>query len=137
MEKYRNYDSKFRFALTAARRAKQIIRGSRVLVDVQAGNPITIAMEELRRGYVTPDNIDSLGKDKMVFSQIDDEERVREGEAALEALKMQEGDEEPEEEEIEEEEIEEEEMEEETGEEETDGEPGEEGDTGDQGDTED
>lgn len=52
MEEFKYVDSKFRLAILAARRAKQIIAGSKKRVDVNAENPLTIALKELAEGKV-------------------------------------------------------------------------------------
>jgi DNA-directed RNA polymerase subunit omega len=44
--------SKFRLAILAARRAKQLINGARKRVDMKAENPLTIALEEIRQGKI-------------------------------------------------------------------------------------
>lgn len=68
MEDYKGFDNKFNFVKTAAQRAKQILRGSRKLVDSRAQNPLTIALEEMRNGLVTPENINSLQEDNLFFN---------------------------------------------------------------------
>ena len=52
MEELKFIDSKFRFAILAAKRAKQIIAGSKKRVEISAENPLTIAIEELIQGKV-------------------------------------------------------------------------------------
>lgn len=46
-------DSKFRLAILAAKRAKQIVNGSKKRVDINAENPLTIALEEIYRGKIS------------------------------------------------------------------------------------
>lgn len=45
-------DSKFRLAILAAKRAKQLISGSKQRVDAKAENPLTIALEEIIQGKI-------------------------------------------------------------------------------------
>lgn len=52
MEKYDFIDSKFRLALLAAKRAKQLLKGSRKRVDSHSENPLTIALQEIYQGKV-------------------------------------------------------------------------------------
>lgn len=68
MENYGNIDSKFRLAIIAAKRAKQLINGSKKKVDLKAENPLTIALEEIRQGKVT---IEILNKDYYENEELD------------------------------------------------------------------
>lgn len=52
MEEYEFIDSKFRLVILAARRAKQLVRGSKKKVDINAENPLTIALKEIENGLV-------------------------------------------------------------------------------------
>ena len=82
LEGYKNIDSKFRLAILAAKRAKQLIRGSKKLVDIEAGNPLTIALEEIKQGFITPKNLYTYEQDKL-FMDVEDntgEESGMEGE---------------------------------------------------------
>jgi DNA-directed RNA polymerase omega subunit len=45
-------DSRFRHAILAAKRAKQLVAGARKKVDISAENPLTIALEEIRQGKI-------------------------------------------------------------------------------------
>ena len=47
---------KFRLAILAARRAKQLINGSRKRVDIKAENPLTVAHEEINQGKIDLQN---------------------------------------------------------------------------------
>ncbi len=60
MELSDTFDSKFRVAIIVARRAKQLINGAKKLVDIEAENPLTIAIEEVNRGLVTPELLDNV-----------------------------------------------------------------------------
>ena len=53
-------DSKFRVAIIVARRAKQLINGAKPLVEIEAQNPLTIAIEEVNRGLVTMELLDNV-----------------------------------------------------------------------------
>lgn len=52
MEKLDFIDSKFRLAILAAKRAKQLVAGAKKRVDTNAENPLTIAIEEIYQGKV-------------------------------------------------------------------------------------
>lgn len=45
-------DSKFRLCILAAKRAKQIVHGSKGKVDIKAENPLTFAIEEIKQGKI-------------------------------------------------------------------------------------
>ena len=53
-------DSKFRVAIMVARRAKQLINGAKPMVEIEAHNPLTIALEEVNRGLVTAELLDDV-----------------------------------------------------------------------------
>jgi len=50
LEKSNIVDSKFRLAILAAKRAKQLVGGARRKVECESDNPLTIALKELRMG---------------------------------------------------------------------------------------
>lgn len=52
MEKLDFIDSKFRLAILAAKRGKQLVAGAKKRVDTNAENPLTIAIEEIFQGKV-------------------------------------------------------------------------------------
>jgi DNA-directed RNA polymerase subunit omega len=52
VEEYSFIDSKFRLVILAARRAKQLVRGSKKKVDINAENPLTVALKEIESGLV-------------------------------------------------------------------------------------
>jgi DNA-directed RNA polymerase subunit omega len=52
LEKLDFIDSKFRLAILAAKRGKQLLAGAKKRVDTSAENPLTIAVEEIYRGKV-------------------------------------------------------------------------------------
>lgn len=51
-------DSKFRFVIVAAKRAKQLIRGSKPRIKSKSKNPIRIAQMEVTKGLVNYDIIE-------------------------------------------------------------------------------
>ena len=52
MELYGNVDSKFRYVIVAAKRAKQLIKGSKPKITLKSRNPIRLAQAEVRAGLV-------------------------------------------------------------------------------------
>jgi len=52
LQTYGKVDSKFRFVIVASKRAKQILKGSKVKVRTKSKNPIRIAQIEVRAGLV-------------------------------------------------------------------------------------
>jgi DNA-directed RNA polymerase omega subunit len=52
LQTYGKVDSKFRFVIVASKRAKQILRGSKVKVRTKFKNPIRIAQIEVKAGLV-------------------------------------------------------------------------------------
>lgn len=55
MQEIKGVDSKFRKVLLIARRAKQLIRGSKKRVDIKSDNPLAVAFEEFDQGKITYD----------------------------------------------------------------------------------
>ncbi len=49
--------NKFKIAILAAKRAKQIMKTGKKKVDIKAFNPLTVALEEIRQGLVTYETI--------------------------------------------------------------------------------
>ncbi|HNX98941.1 MAG TPA: DNA-directed RNA polymerase subunit omega [Candidatus Aminicenantes bacterium] len=70
MVEIKGVDSKFRKVLLIARRAKQLIRGSKKRVDIRSDNPLSIAFEEFEQGKITYDLL------------VDEEKRQLEAEAS-------------------------------------------------------
>jgi len=68
VEKLDFIDSKFRLAILAAKRAKQLVSGSRKKVDSSSENPLTISMEEIRRGKI---KIKILDNDELIQDRDD------------------------------------------------------------------
>lgn len=52
MELYGNVDSKFRYVIVAAMRAKQLIKGAKTKIEAKTKNPIRLAQAEVRAGLV-------------------------------------------------------------------------------------
>ena len=49
--------NKFKVAILAAKRAKQIMKTGKKKIDIEAFNPLTVALEEIKRGLVTNETI--------------------------------------------------------------------------------
>lgn len=52
MDSLEGIDSRFRHAILAAKRAKQLVGGARKKIDMIAENPLTIAIEEIKQGKI-------------------------------------------------------------------------------------
>ena len=52
MEAYGNIDSKYRFIILAAKRAKQLLKGAKPKIQGKSKNPIRIAQTEVRNGLI-------------------------------------------------------------------------------------
>lgn len=52
MEAYGNIDSKYRFIILAAKRAKQLLKGAKPKIQDKSRNPIRIAQSEVRNGLI-------------------------------------------------------------------------------------
>lgn len=52
MQLYGNVDSKFRFVIVAAKRAKQLIKGAKTKIEAKTKNPIRLAQAEVRAGVI-------------------------------------------------------------------------------------
>jgi DNA-directed RNA polymerase subunit omega len=52
VELYGNVDSKFRFVIVAAKRAKQLIKGAKPKISIKTKNSIRIAQAEVRAGVI-------------------------------------------------------------------------------------
>jgi DNA-directed RNA polymerase subunit omega len=69
VEKLDFIDSKFRLAILAAKRGKQLVAGAKKRVDTNAENPLTIAIEEIYQG-------------KIKFKILEENEIIKDGESA-------------------------------------------------------
>jgi len=74
LEKNNFIDSKFRLVLIAAKRAKQLVKGSKPKVNLKAENPLTIALKEIEEG-------------KIDFKIINDKDKIDEIDSKLKKLK--------------------------------------------------
>jgi DNA-directed RNA polymerase subunit omega len=78
VEKLEFIDSKFRFAILAAKRAKQLVSGAKKKVYSGSENPLTTAMEEISHGKikfkVLEENEQLLKKDESVSVYMGHEE---------------------------------------------------------------
>lgn len=63
MQTYGKVDSKFRFVILASKRAKQILRGSKVRVKSKSRNPIRLAQIEVKEGLVDYEILQSRKED--------------------------------------------------------------------------
>jgi DNA-directed RNA polymerase subunit omega len=52
LEAYGNIDSKYRFIILAAKRAKQLLKGAKPKIQGKSKNPIRIAQLEVRSGLI-------------------------------------------------------------------------------------
>ncbi len=66
LKTYRDFDSKFRFVIVAAKRAKQLLKGSKPRLETKSKNLIRIAQEEVNQGLVEYIIVDSLPEELMV-----------------------------------------------------------------------
>jgi len=76
-------DSKFRFVILASKRAKQILKGSKPKIKTKSRNPISIAQEEIRRGLVDYEIIDSRKEEMKRSEEEFIREEVKEGEVDI------------------------------------------------------
>jgi len=52
LEDHNVVDSKFRLVILAAKRAKQLLKGSRKKIETQLENPLSIALDEIKQGKI-------------------------------------------------------------------------------------
>ena len=52
MDAFGNIDSKYRFIILAAKRAKQLLKGAKPKIQGKSKNPIRIAQAEVRQGLI-------------------------------------------------------------------------------------
>ncbi len=69
MKNYGNIDSKFRFVIVAAKRAKSILKGSKPKLKTKSKNAIRIAQREVKEGLV---DFEILQPKKDELSEADD-----------------------------------------------------------------
>jgi DNA-directed RNA polymerase subunit K/omega len=63
LELYGNVDSKFRYVIVAALRAKQLIKGAKAKLDAKTKNPIRMAQAEVRAGLIEYHIIQNVSED--------------------------------------------------------------------------
>jgi len=63
LQTYGKVDSKFRFVIVASKRAKQILRGSKVKIRSKSKNPIRIAQIEVKAGLVDYEILKTVHED--------------------------------------------------------------------------
>ena len=67
------FDSKFRFVIVAAQRAKQLLKGERPRIKSKYKNPIRIAQEEVRTGAVQyeilPYQPEETGEEEVILTE--------------------------------------------------------------------
>lgn len=63
MNLYGNVDSKFRYVIVAAMRAKQLIKGAKTKIEVKTKNPIRLAQAEVRAGLIDFHIIQNFSED--------------------------------------------------------------------------
>ncbi len=66
MKTYSDFDSKFRFVIVAAKRAKQLLKGSKPKLESKSKNLIRIAQEEVLQGLVEYRIIDSPPEELLI-----------------------------------------------------------------------
>lgn len=62
----------------AAKRARQLTLGKDALVDEDNDKPTVIALREIAEGLITPENIDTIGKNDFLdeFAMVDEDEEA-------------------------------------------------------------
>lgn len=91
MEEYDFIDSKFRLVILAARRAKQLVRGAKKKVDMNAENPLTVALREVEDGLINFEILNEETEEQTVIEAVgDSEDEVVEGDDVLAALEKEE-----------------------------------------------
>ncbi len=66
LKTYIDFDSKFRYVIVAAKRAKQLLKGSKPRLETKSKNLIRIAQEEVNQGLVEYIIIDSSPEELLV-----------------------------------------------------------------------
>ncbi|MEW6455554.1 MAG: DNA-directed RNA polymerase subunit omega [Acidobacteriota bacterium] len=52
MKRFEGIDSKFRFVIIAAKRSRELMKGSPAKINTKYKNPVKIAQEEISKGYI-------------------------------------------------------------------------------------
>jgi DNA-directed RNA polymerase subunit omega len=58
----KEFDSKFRFILVAAERAKQLQNGAPPKIDVRSGKPAFVAIREVERNLISYEVLEDTGE---------------------------------------------------------------------------
>jgi DNA-directed RNA polymerase subunit omega len=77
LKHYGNIDSKYRFVIIAAKRAKELLKGAKPRLKTRSRNPIRIAQSEVKMGLVDYEIL------KAKKEELTDEDRVFLGEEAV------------------------------------------------------
>lgn len=70
MELYGNVDSKFRYVIVAAKRAKQLIKGAKPKISLKSKNPIRLAQAEVQGGLIEFHIIQNVSEDVVEDSSL-------------------------------------------------------------------
>lgn len=70
MELYGNVDSKFRYVIVAAKRAKQLIKGAKPKISLKSKNPIRLAQAEVQAGLIEFHIIQNVSEDVVEDSSL-------------------------------------------------------------------
>ncbi len=85
MENQDTIDSKFRYAILVAKRAKQLVKGAKPKIDFKTENPLTLAIEEINQGKINFHLIEKGDQDVLsaddIFGDSDESETPEEQEA--------------------------------------------------------
>jgi DNA-directed RNA polymerase subunit K/omega len=63
LELYGNIDSKFRYVIIAAMRAKQLLKGAKTKVEIKTKNPIRLAQAEVQAGLIDFHIVQNVSED--------------------------------------------------------------------------
>jgi DNA-directed RNA polymerase subunit omega len=83
LEDHNGIDSKFRLVILVAKRAKQILKGSKKKIDITAENPLTVAIQEMKEGKI---DYEMLMNEEEMVAQTAEELLGGEAELTEEAL---------------------------------------------------
>ena len=92
MKTYGDIDSKFRFVILAAKRAKELLRGAKPKVETKSKNPIRIAQDEVTQNVVEYEIIKTPAEEVVESEEevFDDEELEEELEESSEESPVEE-----------------------------------------------
>ena len=74
----KHVDNRYDLVPLAAKRARQLTLGKDAMVDEDNDKPTVIALREIAAGFVTLENIDTLGKTELLdeFAMLDEGEET-------------------------------------------------------------